>query len=138
ERFRKAGLRSYNSFIADLTKEFPKELEPAFADVILVDAPCTGSGTWARTPEQHYFFQPNDLSFFADRQKAICQNVMPGLKAGGYLIYITCAVFSRENNEVVQWLTDQLKLDLIAINVIDGTRRRSDSMFLAMLRKGQL
>ncbi len=70
-------------------------------DNIICDAPCSGSGTWSRTPEQMYFFDPATLPSFSALQKTIATNVSRHLKPGGRLIYITCSVFKNENEEVV-------------------------------------
>lgn len=132
KRYAEAGVPVDNVFVADLTKPLPNK---SFrADVALVDAPCTGSGTWSRTPEQHYYFNPASLTGFSDRQFLICKNVIDHLKPGGVFIYITCSVFEMENRFVTDRLVKETHLELIHAEVIDGTTKKADSMYISILR----
>jgi len=63
--------------------------------LIVCDAPCTGSGTWSRTPENLFYFKPEIVEDFAQRQKQIVTNVIPYLQNEGLLFYITCSVFKK-------------------------------------------
>nr|MCU0405238.1 hypothetical protein [Chitinophagaceae bacterium] len=135
KRFLEAGVNAGYHFVADhLSITHPKRALPP-VEVLLIDAPCTGSGTWARTPEQHYFFKDSCIQDYADKQFNICLNVFDQLKANGFLIYITCSVFEDENEKVVEKLLSQKPLRLVHSQYIDGTQRRSDSMFIAILQK---
>jgi 16S rRNA (cytosine967-C5)-methyltransferase len=135
ERFRQAGIHTYQSFVADLTKPLQGKHANLKFDVALVDAPCTGSGTWSRTPEQHYCFSPEQLATFSKRQSQICHTVIPHIKKGGYLIYITCSVFDAENNMVMENILQHHNLSLIHAEVIDGTKHLHDSMYVAIMQK---
>lgn len=135
ERFRAAGVNHYHSFAADLTQPLGDNLNSFQFDMLLVDAPCTGSGTWARTPEQHYFFKPGKAAAFAETQFAICTNALPRLKSGGVYIYITCSVFEIENQAICLRLQTEHHLQLLHEEIIDGTRQKADSMYIAILRK---
>ena len=59
-RFEAAGVKAYKIFVADLTAENKPFANEVF-DIILCDVPCSGSGTWARTPEQLFFFNEKSL-----------------------------------------------------------------------------
>jgi 16S rRNA (cytosine967-C5)-methyltransferase len=135
ERFRQAGIHAYQSFVADLTKPLQGKQANLNVDVALVDAPCTGSGTWSRTPEQHYFFNADTVASFSQRQLQICQTVIPHIKPNGYIIYITCSVFTAENQQVIENLLQQNKLTLIHAEVVDGTTQFHDSMYIAIMQK---
>ena len=102
-------------------------------DNIICDVPCSGSGTWARTPEQFYFFKPADLDKFPPLQTAIATNVSSYLKPGGRLIYITCSVFKKENEDVVSRIINETGLTLQSAQIINGTSIRADSMFVAIM-----
>jgi 16S rRNA (cytosine967-C5)-methyltransferase len=106
-------------------------------DNIICDAPCSGSGTWGRTPEQLYFFDPETIEKFSTLQKAIAINVSRHLKEGGRLIYITCSVFQQENEEVVYKIIQKTGLKLIDSTLINGTNICADSMFVAQFKKAQ-
>ena len=135
ERFREAGINYYKSFATDMTKPLDENHNPFKVDMLLVDAPCTGSGTWARTPEQHYFFQPYKAEQFARTQFAICTNALTQLKSGGIHIYITCSVFEMENQSICTRLQSEHHLQLLHQEIIDGTLHKADSMFIAIFRK---
>jgi 16S rRNA (cytosine967-C5)-methyltransferase len=70
-------------------------------DRILVDAPCSGTGTLARNPEIKWRLKPEDLPAFQARQKAILKNALVCLKPQGKLLYSTCSLEAEENENVV-------------------------------------
>jgi len=104
-------------------------------DCIICDVPCSGSGTWARTPEQHYFFHTNTLNNFSDRQFQIASNAQQHIQAGGYLLYITCSVFKAENEAVTARLAEATGLSVLHQQIINGTKEKADSMFVAIMKK---
>lgn len=69
-------------------------------DRVLVDAPCSGTGTLARNPEIKWRLRPEDLADLPSRQLAILQAAMQHVASGGRLVYSTCSL-EREENEVV-------------------------------------
>jgi len=125
---------SFNTDVAD-KKQLDMALAGKLYDHIICDAPCSGSGTWSRTPEQLYFFNPLSLASFSARQKSIALNVSHHLKPGGSLFYITCSVFREENEGVVEYLTQESGLDLVKAQLINGIALKADNMFIAVLRK---
>jgi 16S rRNA (cytosine967-C5)-methyltransferase len=135
KRFKDAGITKYRSEVLDATKVIPGIKIGKAPHIILVDAPCSGSGTWARTPEQHRFFKPDALNKFHEQQYLICKNAGAHLVVGNYLIYITCSVFHTENEAVVQKVLNTLPLKLINQEILDGTRIKADSMFIAVMQK---
>lgn len=74
----------------------------AVFDRILVDAPCTGTGTLARNPEIRWRLTPGEIRRQGARQAAILQEALGCLKPGGRLVYSTCSLEPEENEEVVQ------------------------------------
>jgi 16S rRNA (cytosine967-C5)-methyltransferase len=71
-------------------------------DRILVDAPCSGTGTLARNPEIKWRLLPGDLTRFQTLQKQILKSALVRLKPGGRLIYATCSLEQAENEDVVK------------------------------------
>lgn len=70
-------------------------------DTVLVDAPCSGTGTLASNPEIRYFLQPSDISSLAEKQLRILNNASKMLRRGGRLIYATCSLEFEEGEQVV-------------------------------------
>ena len=149
QRFAKAGIKNYTSLVADLSG-----VQVAFSappgrydniglndnvilndkkfDLIIADVPCTGSGTWARTPEQLFYFDQKQIKKFSDLQKRIIENITPYLKPEGYLLYVTCSVFKTENEEVVDFIKEKLKMNLVKMQLLKGYEIQADTMFAAL------
>lgn len=134
-RFQQAGIKNYKIFSADLSKPLKKEkLSHQQFDLIICDVPCTGSGTWGRTPEQLRFFDTGSIEKYAALQQSIVSNVLPFLAADGYLLYITCSVFKQENEELVIMLAKKHNLSIIEMECIAGATKRADTMFACLLQ----
>jgi len=73
-------------------------------DRILIDAPCSGTGTLARNPEIKWRLRESDLARFADLQRKILEHALPYLKPGGKLVYSTCSLEREENEDIVNGL----------------------------------
>jgi 16S rRNA (cytosine967-C5)-methyltransferase len=133
KRFSDAGINNYKSIVANLESKFtpPKSK----FDLIIADVPCTGSGTWSRTPEQLHYFSTEKIKEYSIKQEKITSAVVPFIKPGGYLLYITCSVFKKENEERVQYLLDKFPVQLIEMQVIKGYDKKADTMFAALLQR---
>ena len=131
KRFAVAGIRYERAFAADLTQALPAL--PEF-DLVLADVPCSGSGTWSRTPEQLYFFQEEKIAGYALLQQAILRRVAPAVRPGGYLLLVTCSVFAEENEANVAFLTGE-GLVLQTQQVFAGYHRGADTLFGALLQR---
>lgn len=136
-RFRRYHLPVPKAVVADVSN--PADLQTAIPralfDLVICDVPCSGSGTWARTPEQYHFFKTESLKAMCARQLKITSNVVPFLKPGGILAYITCSVFEEENEAVVTAIAGSHGLRVTAMKLFDGTKSGADSMFIALLEK---
>ncbi len=71
------------------------------ADVVLVDAPCTGSGTWRRRPEDAWRLKPEEVDRMHNLQKAILARAAKLVKPGGRLVFVTCSMLTGENEATV-------------------------------------
>ena len=134
KRFAKAGIKNYKSFVVDLTKPEPN-LKISKFEFIICDAPCTGSGTWGRTPEQLYFFDEKKIAQYAGLQKKIVSNVIPYLNEKAFFIYSTCSVFKNENEEIVNYIREEFNLGLIKMELLKGYHKKADTMFVSIFRK---
>lgn len=116
-------------------KKLQEVLGSTLFDNIICDVPCSGSGTWSRTPEQCYFFDPKSLEELNDIQENILRNASAYLKTGGKLYYITCSVFSTENEEIVGKGIKGTGLKVVEQKLINGITIQADSMFVTVLQK---
>jgi 16S rRNA (cytosine967-C5)-methyltransferase len=98
ERFEHAGIRNVETVALDGTQ--PLSFKRPF-DRILVDVPCSGTGTLARHPEIRWKLRAEDLKDLHDRQARLLRNAIPHLAADGRLVYSTCSLEPEENEIVV-------------------------------------
>jgi len=91
-----------------------KRLENYF-DVIVVDAPCSGSGLFRKDPNAITEWSENNVNLCAQRQQRILTDIMPSLKAGGVLIYSTCSYSQEEDEAVGDWLVEQFAVDSLPL-----------------------
>ena len=132
KRFQIAGISRYKSFIADLSSENYKHGNSKY-DLIIADLPCTGSGTWSRTPEQLYFFHPAGIAKYNELQKRILENTIPHLKETGKLLYVTCSVFKKENEDVIEYIVSKFRLKMERMQLLKGYDNKADTLFASLL-----
>lgn len=100
------GINNIETKKVDLSIMLPIELKEKF-DQVLVDAPCSGTGTLRRNPEIKWRINVSDLKDYAAAQKTILQNAALAVKKGGRLIYCTCSLLPAENEDIIrQFLLD--------------------------------
>lgn len=88
------------------------------ADIVLIDAPCSGTGTWRRNPEARWRLTPDRLARFAEQQRHVLAVGAPLVRPGGALVYIVCSLLDAEGREQVDaflaahpgWTTESLDL----------------------------
>ena len=89
-------------------------------DTVLVDAPCSGTGTIRRNPEIRYFLQKDDFRVLSEKQLRILKNASKTVKAGGRLIYSTCSLEAEENEAVVdKFLSENSAFEKVSPKVPD-------------------
>jgi 16S rRNA C967 or C1407 C5-methylase (RsmB/RsmF family)/NOL1/NOP2/fmu family ribosome biogenesis protein len=79
-----------------------------YFDVMVVDAPCSGSGLFRREPEAIREWSPGNVTLCHQRQQRILADSWPALRQDGVLIYSTCSYSREENEDIVDWLADEL------------------------------
>ena len=137
ERFEKANIQTpYRKKIVDLTQDVQHILHDQTFDGIILDAPCSGSGTWGRTPEMKVQFSQEKLLEFSHLQRTIAANVIQYLKPGKALTYITCSVYKAENEDIVHDLMSKHNMILDRMKILSGYQEKADTMFVARLIKG--
>jgi len=133
-RFKRNHITHYKSSVADWSV-LSSQNGAAIYDAIIADVPCSGSGTWARTPEQKLSITKEKVEAFSELQYKIASNLLAVLKKGGALYYSTCSVYAQENSEVIKRLLANHTLILDEQKIISGVGSYADSMYLAKLIK---
>lgn len=132
-RLHNAGVPFENSYLKDLTESGLSNSEKF--DIVLCDAPCTGSGTWSRTPEQLYYFQRSKIQMYAEMQRKIINHSIKTLHKGSLFFYITCSVFSEENEQQANFITQTFKVKQVHLEYLKGYLDKADTMFVAVFKK---
>ena len=128
---RLAGMKNLDARLVTLDGTRPLPFARPF-DRILVDAPCSGTGTLGRNPEAKWRFHPRDLTDLQARQMALLRNAREALAAGGLLVYSTCSLEAEENEEVVaKTVPEGLIVD--TMRRIPG-RDEGDGFFAAVIK----
>lgn len=134
ERLGQASINLYHQFVQDVSIQSGLHKTDLF-DLVICDVPCSGSGTWARTPEQILSFDQNQILAFQEKQKAIIRNAIPHIQSSGYLIYITCSVFKIENEDMAEHIEKNFSLTLLETKYLCGYEKKADTMYVAIFKK---
>jgi 16S rRNA (cytosine967-C5)-methyltransferase len=98
-RMRELGLYETHLAALDASKGLPFRRR---FDRVLVDAPCSGTGTLGRNPDLKWRIEPEDITRLAERQRAILEGALDAVAPGGALVYATCSLEPEENEGVVE------------------------------------
>jgi 16S rRNA (cytosine967-C5)-methyltransferase len=104
ERLQRAGVR--NAQVLEGGDRAALEALGARFDVVLVDAPCSGSGTWRRKPDAKWRLKPEALAMRQGEQREVLAQAASLVKPGGRLTYVTCSMLPEENGDQVVWFRD--------------------------------
>ncbi len=90
---------------------------PSFFDLIVVDAPCSGSGLFRKDADAMDEWNPDNVALCAARQNRILDDVLPALQTGGVLVYSTCSFSEEENEAVISRLLKDHHLEIVHLEV---------------------
>ncbi len=88
---------------------------PGYFDVVVIDAPCSGSGLFRRDPELIPEWSLENVTLCSQRQQRILADVLPALKEDGILIYSTCSFSREEDEQILDWLSDHFELENVEV-----------------------
>lgn len=134
-RFRRANVN--NVICMEISGKWLKRHKKS-ADIVLVDAPCSGTGTWRRNPDMRAKFKQKDLDELIEVQAKILENAAPLVKKGGQLIYSTCSVLLEENDDQIELFLKkfpEFHLSQKGILRLSPFRNGTDGFFAACLEK---
>jgi 16S rRNA (cytosine967-C5)-methyltransferase len=127
------NLTSIRSVLLDAAQPLP--FENSVFDRILVDAPCSGTGTLRRNPEIRWRISEADIHELAAQQKLFLKNATRVLKPGGQLVYSTCSVEREENEAVVRdFLQNNRSFEQLQTRRTWPHREGTDGFFIASFR----
>ncbi|HEX9241257.1 MAG TPA: methyltransferase domain-containing protein [Anaeromyxobacter sp.] len=124
-RARRAGVHNLRARTIPAGPEAEAQLQDLAgkADVVLVDAPCSGLGTLRRKPDARWRLTPEDPARFATLQRELVRRFAPLLRPGGRLVYATCSVGPTENDEVADFAVREAGLVPAPIAPLLGAER---------------
>jgi 16S rRNA C967 or C1407 C5-methylase (RsmB/RsmF family)/NOL1/NOP2/fmu family ribosome biogenesis protein len=102
-----------------ITNNDPKDFNAihSFFDMVLVDAPCSGSGMFRKDPAAMNEWSEGNVNLCHQRQERILADIYPALKEDGYLIYSTCSYSHQENEDILDWLCTEFNLESVRIPI---------------------
>jgi 16S rRNA (cytosine967-C5)-methyltransferase len=101
ERIARAGARNIQVCTPRGTADILTDLDNR-ADLVLIDAPCTGTGAWRRNPDAKWRIRPGALAERVKQQEAALERAVALVKPGGRIAYVTCSVLAEENGDQVR------------------------------------
>lgn len=129
ERLERAGVhnvqvrtpRAQENLLADLQNR---------ADLVLIDAPCTGIGTWRRNPDAKWRVRPGALTLRLEEQAQILDRTAELVKPGGRIAYVTCSLLAEENGDQVRaFLARQGDFALVPPSELTGALEEREHLF---------
>lgn len=111
------NLTKWGSANVVVTNNDPRDFSrlPGYFDVMVIDAPCSGSGLFRREPELIPEWSLENVALCSQRQQRILADVLPALKEGGILIYSTCSFSREEDEQIMDWLLGNFELENIPV-----------------------
>ena len=138
ERFTRAGIRSYSRYCVDIDQRDPLEQAGSFPrqfDAVLADVPCSGSGTWSASPDWLSRFERHRIAEYAERQFRLTSNLLPYVREGGRLVYLTCSLYADENEKVVDRLCTNFGWKCLDQDYVQASSEGGDVLFGAILTR---
>lgn len=137
-RASRAGAHNIRTFVWNGSEplRLPQEIaRQGGFDKILVDAPCTATGTWRRNPDARWRFNDSSLNELLALQQQLLTQAAAALRPGGVLAYATCSWLTAENEEQVARFVQQSGFRLQEQRLLGAPEQDSDCMFVAILRR---
>lgn len=102
-RLRRAGIFNVESRALSSERDPWVKRQRGKFDRVLVDAPCTGTGTWRRNPDAKWTLTPQDAAELESLQRRILDSAARLVKPGGRIVYATCSLLPQENEQQAEW-----------------------------------
>ncbi len=138
KRASRASVRNIRTFAwqGEETLRLPQEIaRQGGFDKILLDVPCTASGTWRRNADARWNFNPDSLDELLALQQRLLRLAAQSLRPGGTLAYVTCSWLKSENEDQVAHFVQESGFTLLEQKMLGAPLQDSDTLFVALLRK---
>lgn len=145
ERLKRAG--AFNVELREISEFHDKWLKRQAGrfDRVLVDAPCSGSGTWRRNPDQKWAITANAIEEITTLQNNLLDTAAALVKPGGILVYATCSLLCEENEDVAEAFLKQHPTFTLSPCGLEGEpflslsplKNQTDGFFAAKFKKGR-
>ncbi len=115
----KENIIKWGSSNVVVTNNDPKDFSKlkGLFDVVVIDAPCSGSGLFRRDPEAINEWSKDNVQLCSGRQQRIIADGLPCLKEDGVLIYSTCSYSSQEDEDILDWMMKEFSLETIQLTI---------------------
>lgn len=133
ENIGRMGLANVETMVYDATVR--DENMAGKADVVIADVPCSGLGVMGKKRDIKYHVTPEGLESLLKLQKDIVKNAVTYVKDGGILLYSTCTINKKENDEMVQWICREYPFEKETMTQLFPGEDCCDGFFFARLRK---
>ncbi len=136
-RIRRAGVHNVERHLLEPGDKWIKRRARSF-DRVLVDAPCTGTGTWRRNPDARLRLAEADLAELLPKQVLLLDQAASLVRTGGRLVYATCSLLAEENeDQVTAFLSRHSDFAQGDVLVLTPARNGTDGFFAAVLERRQ-
>lgn len=126
ENIERCGFKNIRAKVQDALVSDPDSFEKA--DIVIADLPCSGLGIIGRKPDIKYRMTMNDLEALASLQREILSVVQAYVKPGGKLVFSTCTIDRKENEDNVRWFLEHFPFDFIDLEGKLGEKLNSATM----------
>jgi 16S rRNA (cytosine967-C5)-methyltransferase len=136
-RLRRAGVHNVERHLLEAGDKWIKRRAASF-DRVLVDAPCTGTGTWRRNPDARLRLTEADLAELLPKQAALLDQAASLVRKGGRLVYATCSLLAEENeDQVTAFVSRHPGFTQVDVLTLTPARHGTDGFFAAVLERHQ-
>lgn len=113
------NMSKWGTAAAVVTNNDPSHFQslPGYFDLILADAPCSGSGLFRKDPDAIDHWSEDNVALCSQRQQRILSDILPALKEDGILLYSTCSYSEAENEAIADWLVTEMGMKSMALEL---------------------
>lgn len=133
------NIQKYGKTNVVVTNNDPKDFTNlnGYFDLIVVDAPCSGEGLFRKDHAAMMEWSEENVNLCSLRQRRIISDVWPALKENGVLVYCTCTYNEQENENNLEWLSQQKEVEFIDLPLFEGIEKTTGYRFLPHKIKGE-